>query len=127
MLAEPLAQKLTVEIYDIVPDALKDVTSAVARDKSAELLGLVHVDLQDAEQGDGHDREDDSEDAKSPPPADVVVEPLGCLGPGERGDHVRRGGESIGQPSVLQLGDVGREDVHAECHSSKADGVEDLE
>lgn len=121
-----LAETLTVEFHDIVPDALEDITAAVTGNESAELLGLVHADLQDAEQRDGHDREDDGEGAESPPPADVVVKSLRCLGAGESGDDIGRRGESVSQTSVLELGDIGREDVHAECHSSESDGVEDL-
>ena len=52
---------LTIEINSVVPDALENVAAAVARDVGAELLGLVHADLEDAEQRDGHDGEDDGE------------------------------------------------------------------
>lgn len=118
--------RLTIEINSVVPDALENVAAAVARDVSAELLGLVHADLEDAEQRDGHDGEDDGKAAESPPPADVVVESLGGLGSGEGRDNVRGRGEGVCQASVLQLGDIGREDVHTECHASKSDAVEDL-
>lgn len=117
---------LTIEINGVVPDALENVAAAVAGDVGAELLGLVHADLEDAEQWDGHDGEDDGKAAESPPPADVVVESLGGLGSSEGGDNVRGRGEGVGQTSVLQLGDIGSEDVHTESHASESDGVEDL-
>lgn len=119
-------RQLTIEIHNVVPDALENVTAAVARHKSAQLLGLVHAENQDADQRDGHDREDDGKAAESPPPADVCVEPLGSLGAGKGGDDVRGRREGVGQSSILELGDVGCEHVHAECHPSEPDAVEDL-
>lgn len=117
---------LTIEVYNVVPDTLGNRPAAVARDISAVLLGLVDAELQDTEQRNGHNREDDSKAAKAPSPADIVIESLRRLGAGESSNDVRRGSEGVRQPSILQLRDIGRNDIYCECHSTKPYAIEHL-
>lgn len=118
--------KLTVKLNDIVPDALAQGPVGLLGGDDALLLGLAQVELEDEEQGRSDDREDDGEAAEAPAPADVFVKVLGGLGPGEGGDHVGGRGEGEGQAAVLQLGDVGGDDVDAVRHAAEAERVEDV-
>jgi len=120
------AGRLTIKFQAVVPDALQPCPTTSLFGQSAMTLGFTKVVLQHEEQRCRHDREDDGEAAKSPPPADVVVEVIRGLGSRECGDHVRRGCESVRQPSVLQSRGVRRDDIDAVCHAAEPDGVEYL-
>lgn len=112
----------TVKLNKVVLDALQQGAAAGFLNQQALFLCLSHVELEHDVQRRGDQREDDGECAKAPSPVVVlVVEVIGGLGTSKRGDDIGRGGEGVGQSSVLQLGRVGGDDIHTVCHAAKTD------
>ena len=67
------------------------------------LLSLVKVHLQDREQRNGHERGDDRKCAESPSPAtNIQLKSLSSSRSCKSSDHIRGGGESKSQSTILQ-------------------------
>lgn len=87
---------------------------------------LLEMHLQDEEKRSGNEWKDDGESTKSPSPADFVVELIRDLGTCESRNNIRRRGKCVSQTSILELGDIGCDDIDAVDQTSESDGVEDL-
>ena len=119
-------RRLTVELDDVVPDALDPGPAAALGDQDSFLLGLAKVELEHEIQRRSNDGEDDGKGSEAPSPADVLEKRLGRLGSGEGGDDVGGRGKGIRQASVLELGGIGGDDIDTKGHAAKAQVVEDL-
>lgn len=117
----------TIKLHDTPHDGLGPGTAAVLTYEETSLLGLVEVPLEEAVHGQGDEGEDDGEATKAPSPVDVLKELLSRLGSGESGHHVRGGGESVGETSVLELGGIGRDDIDTIGEARPANLPKDLE
>jgi hypothetical protein len=120
------SSSLTIEFLGIEPNILQESPAARLLDYKTVLSGLLKVALQDEVKRGGNNGEDDGERAKGPSPANIFVEALRSLGTSESCDDVWRGGESVSQTSILQLGNIGGDDINAVCHTSKSNAVEDV-
>ncbi len=112
----------TVKFNKVVLDALQQGAAAGFLNQQTLFLCLAHVELEHDVQRGSNKGEDDGERAKAPSPVVVfVVEVIGSLGTSERGDDIGRRGKGVGQPSILQLGRVGGDNVHTVCHAAETD------
>jgi hypothetical protein len=109
-----------------MPNALGESALGLLLSQHALALGVAKGELENEEQGRSDEGEDDGENTEAPAPVDGLEEALGGLGTGKCRDNVGRGGEGIGETTILELGRVGSDDVDREGHAREAQGVEDL-
>ena len=89
-------------------------------------LSLLEMHLQNEEKRSSNEWEDDGEGTESPSPADFVVKFIGHLGTCESRDNIRGRSECVSKTSILELGDIGCDDINAVDQTSESAGVEDL-
>lgn len=100
-----LGTRLTIKLYGNMLESLRYIPSTAHSLVGHEsgFLGFVEVQLQDCAQRDRHERCDDGKSPKSPSPAsDIHFKSLGSSRPCKSSDHVWRGGEGKGEPTVSQ-------------------------
>lgn len=118
---------LTIKLDDVMPDALNQGTATRFLDNQTLLSGSTKGSKEDEEERGSNDREDDGKDAKTPAPVNLIEpELLRGLGARKCGDYVGRRGECVGETSILYLGGIGGDNIHAIGDAHKADVVEDV-
>lgn len=118
-------KRLTIKLNRIEPDALKNGSVALLPSGNTVFLGATQVDLQQKVKRSAHNGENNGKSAESPAPV-RAIEALCSLWASESGDNVRRRSKGVRKTSVLQLGRVGGNDIHAVDDSTGSNQEEDI-
>lgn len=122
-----LGLPLTIKLAEKVQNLLGNGATTLLVLNDTLLDGLAEVDLENQVQGEGDDRQDDGEAAKTPTPVlDVEQEGLSSLGSGKGSDHVGGRGEGKSQTSIAEVGGISSQNTDSVDHASEANRVKDL-
>lgn len=117
-------EKLTIELDEVVKEALEVGTVGLDLLEHTSLLGLALHEEHDGG-GRGADTEhDDGESTEGPAEVEVGVEQVGDLGTGEDDDDVRGAVDAEHDHTVLEGGHIGDHDVEDEQHTKVTDVVD---
>jgi hypothetical protein len=116
----------TVEMPEIVGEALCKCSSTLGLDKNSLLGSLTLVAVQDEENWERDDRSDDGEGSEAPGPSTCAKEGSSSGRADERGGDIWRSRERKPECSILQTRGISQEDIQNICHSIESSPVENL-